>query len=130
LAFALVRTGEPEQAVADSRRSVAVAESAADASILMRIAGLANAGDVCATARRFPDAEALLERALTMARATLGEEHPITAKVMWRYAALLKETHRKKEAAVLESRVREIRLRLTGSSGRQTVDLRELSTIK
>ena len=74
--------------------------------------------------------EALLERSLAMARSTLGEEHPVTMKVMWRYAVLLKETHRKKEAAVLDARVREIRQRLAGPSGRQTVDLRELSPIK
>jgi hypothetical protein len=127
LAFALFRTGETGQALEYSRRSVAMAESAADRSEPLLIAGLANAADVYAGAKRPSEAEAMLERALTLARGTLGEEHPLTAKVMSRYATLLKETHRKKEAAVLETRAREIRLGLVHSSTRETVDLRELS---
>ena len=81
---------------------------------------------MCLLAHHREEAEALFARALAMARGTVGEEHPLTANVMSRYAALLKAGPRKQEAAVLESRAREIRLHLTHSA-RETVDVRELS---
>jgi tetratricopeptide (TPR) repeat protein len=125
LAMSLLHTGEAEAAVALSRRSIAMLEASGPAGPLL-ISTLANGANMCLIAHHREEAEALFGRALAMARGTLGEEHPLTAAVMSRYAAFLKAGPRKQEGAVLESRAREIRLRLTHSA-RETVDVRELS---
>jgi len=125
LAMTLLHTGEPERGLSLSRRSIAILETAAPASPLL-IATLANGANMCLMAHYREEAEPLYGRALAIARGTIGEENPLTANVMSRYAALLKAGPRKQEAAVLETRAREIRLHLTHSA-RETVDVRELS---
>jgi tetratricopeptide (TPR) repeat protein len=130
LAFAFLRTGEIDRGLAYSRRSIAMLESTTGSSDPLLISTLANTANLFLIAHRPFDAEPLFDRALAMARSTLGEEHPVTAGVMSAYATLLKGNHRKQEGAVLESRAREIRLRLLHSAARETVDVRELSRIK
>jgi tetratricopeptide (TPR) repeat protein len=125
-ALALLHTGDVDRALADSRRSVATIESTAGPSSALLVTALVNAANVCLIARLWSDAEPLLERALTMARGAVGEEHLLTATVLSRYAVLLKAQHRNKQAADLEDQARGIRMRL-GYAGRQTVDARELA---
>jgi hypothetical protein len=125
VAFTLLRTGEVDRALAQSRRSVAMIESIVGPRRPLLVSALVNAASVCLTARRYSEAEPLLNRALAIARELVGEEHLLTATVMGHYALLLKATHRKKEAAVLDNRVRAIRMGL-GQSARQSVDVREL----
>jgi hypothetical protein len=86
-----------------------------------------NGANLCLLAQRWNEAEPLLNRALALAREIAGEEDLLTASVMGSYATLLRSKHRQKEAAALESRVREIRTSWMHSAARQTVDVRELS---
>jgi tetratricopeptide (TPR) repeat protein len=130
LAFTLIRTGQRTHALETSRRAVAMIESTGAPSDPLTIATLVNGANLFLLARQWDEAEPLIERALAAARAVLGEEHPLTASAMSGYAAVLKERHRKQEAAVLETRAREIRGRLLRSAMRQTVDVRELSLPK
>lgn len=129
LAMTLMRLGETDRALAESRRSLALFESAAEPSNPLYISALVNSANLQRMARRRSEAEPLLERALALARFAFGDDHLITAAVMWNYATLLKESHRNKEAEVLEGRVREIRARFFTSAARQTIDIRELSPL-
>jgi tetratricopeptide (TPR) repeat protein len=129
LAFALVRAGEVERALAASRRAIEMAESAAGPSDPLLVSVLVNGAEVHAMARRWSDGEPLIVRALTISRSAAGEEQPLTALVMSRYAALLKRSDRKREAVALENHAREIRSRFPASALQQTVDVRELSGV-
>ena len=130
LAFSLLRTGQIELALAHSRRSIAIIESTGGPSHPLLISALVNGANLRLMAGRWYEAEPLLDRALALARSVVGDEHSLTVTVMSSYAALLKASHRKKQAAALETRVREIRSRLLHSAARQTVDVRELSRLK
>jgi len=130
LAFSLAHTGAVDRAMAQSRRSIAMFESTAGRSDPRRIAALVNGANLLLLARRAAEAEPLLDRALSMARATLGEEHLLTATVLSAYATLLRESRRKKDAAALELQAREIRSKAPPSASRQTVDVLELSPLR
>lgn len=130
LAFALARTGETDRALDLSSRAIPMIESGAGASSPLFVFALVNRAHVLLNARRFSEAESVLDRAMATARTIVGEEHWVTASVMSCYAALLKATNRKKEAAVLDARVKSIRTALQHSADRQTVDMRELSLIR
>ena len=131
LALALLNTGEIERAMGHSQRSLAMIEATAGPMSQLLIIALVNgAGEELQMAARPGGSGAFLDRALSIAHRTVGDEHPITATVLSRYAVFLKETHRKKEAAQLEDRVRQMRVRPLEPDPRQTVDVRELSSMK
>jgi serine/threonine-protein kinase len=126
LAFSLYRTGDSEGALAASRRALAIFESVAPPDTALAVGGLINSANLFLMAHRWEEAGPLYERALAAAHRTFGDEHPLIVSAMYGYAAVLKERHRKQEAAVLEARAREIRGRLLHSATRQTIDIREL----
>jgi tetratricopeptide (TPR) repeat protein len=121
------RMGDTERALAYSERAVALFESIAATPPQLLIEAWGNRAVLLAATKKWREAEALLERALTKAQEALGEEHPVTASVMAVYAGVLRQDHRKREAAALEARVREIRRALPTPGARQTVDVREMS---
>jgi tetratricopeptide (TPR) repeat protein len=125
--FSLLRTGETGRALELSRRSIEMVESTVARSDPLLVGTLVSGANLCLLAQRWSEAELLLDRALALAREIAGEEDMLTASVMASYAALLRSKHRQKEAAAMESRVREIRASSMHSADRQTVDVRELS---
>jgi tetratricopeptide (TPR) repeat protein len=128
IAFAFLHTGETARGLESSDRAIAMLDATTTPSDPVRISALFNQANLYAIARRPADAERLFVRALETARQTLGEAHPLTAAIMSRYAVLLKASHRKQEAAALETRAREIQ-RSFQSTGRSTVDVRELGRV-
>ncbi len=58
--------------------------------------------------RRYDEAEPLFQRAIAMTEKTLGPDHPQVARTLAGYAALLRATKRKGEAAKLEQRAKAI----------------------
>jgi tetratricopeptide (TPR) repeat protein len=124
LAFAELRTGDVESAVANSRRALALIEPMVGPADRLLVWTLLDRADLLVLARRPAEADPLYARALAAARAGIGEDHPLTAVALTHYAVLLKTTGRKKDAARLEARAREIRARVPPI--RQTVDIREL----
>src|SRR5262249_39728724 len=112
-------------AFAAIRRAVTFAESSVPPTHPLRIATVVNAGNVFLQAHRWSEAGDLFERALEAAREAFGEEHALTVSAMSGYASVLRERRQKQEAAVLESRAREIRGRLIRAAAPQTVDVRD-----
>jgi uncharacterized membrane protein len=130
LAFALLRAGEVDAALASSRRALALFEASAGASPALLLSALVSAADLNMLAKRWTEAEALLDRALGWAQRTVGENHRLTATVLSYQAVLCKATHRKKEGAALENRATEIRRSWLRSAARQEVNVRVLSELE
>jgi hypothetical protein len=59
----------------------------------------------------YTDAEPLYQRALAMRQKALGPNHPLVARTMEEYSALLRTTGRSAEADDMAKRAREIRQR-------------------
>jgi tetratricopeptide (TPR) repeat protein len=129
IALTFLRSGDLDQALAFSRRSVAALESTAGASPRVLVSGLLNNADIYLRTPQWAEAQPLLDRALASAQ-SLGTEDRLTAAVMTSYAAMLKKAHRNKEAAVMKSRVREISIRSFHGATRQTVDVQEFPRLK
>jgi tetratricopeptide (TPR) repeat protein len=129
IALTLLRSGDLDQALAFSRRSVAALESTAQAAPRLLVSALLNNAGIYLRTPQWAEAQPLLDRALAVAQ-SLGTEHPLTAAVMTSYAAMLKKAHRNKEAAVMKSRVRELSIRSFHGAARQTVDVQEFPRLK
>lgn len=61
---------------------------------------------------KFPEAIALVQRALAIQEKALGPEHPDVATTLDGYATLLRKTNRAAEAAEMETRATAIRAKL------------------
>jgi tetratricopeptide (TPR) repeat protein len=129
IALALQGAGDLEQALAFSRRSVAAFESTVGPSHPKLIFALVNNANIYLRTPQWAEAQPLLDRALAGVQ-SIGTEHPLTAAVMRSYAAMLKKAHRNKEAAALESRVREMSVLSLHGGARQTVDVQEFPRMK
>jgi tetratricopeptide (TPR) repeat protein len=80
---------------------------------------------------KYGEAEALLKRSLALGEKALGPSHPMLARVLTEYAALLRRTKHKSEAKKLEARATVI----LAQSGRDnslgyTVDVRGMSSFR
>src|SRR5262245_15899606 len=82
--------------------------------------GANNLANLYVIQRRFGDAEPLFQKALVINERAFGPDHPRVAMTLGTYAALLRKTGRGRDAAHLDKRAKEIRLRQTNhsSSGR------------
>jgi hypothetical protein len=89
---------------------------------------LVNLAQLQITDHHHAEAEALYLRALAIQEKSLGADHPILADTLKAYALLLRETKRKPEAAVLNTRAKDILAKLAAQSTNQPVDVRELES--
>jgi tetratricopeptide (TPR) repeat protein len=88
------------------------------------ISALEGAGLSAFDARRYPEAESLLNGALARSEETFGPQHPQTARLLRERAAVLRKTGRKSEARSLEARAASIERQSAQDNGlNYTVDI-------
>jgi tetratricopeptide (TPR) repeat protein len=111
------------------RQALAIWERSAGTSHAGTAATLGNLAELYRQQGRYAEAEPLFQRALAIKqKGALAGEDTTVARLLARYAALLRATKRKGEAAKLEARARDILQRLAGGDyARFTIDVDALA---
>jgi tetratricopeptide (TPR) repeat protein len=74
-----------------------------------------------------PEAESVVVKALAAVESRFGASHPRTGQALSLYADILRDTHRKTQAQIMERRAQEIAIgAMQGRVARQTIDVSEL----
>jgi tetratricopeptide (TPR) repeat protein len=111
------------------RQALAIWEKSAGTSHAGTAATLGNLGELYRQQGRYAEAEPLFQRALGIREKAGRDEGQLAlARLLARYAALLRETKRKGQAKKLEARARGIVQRIEGSDyARFTIDIHTLA---
>jgi len=103
--------GENTEAEAHDRRALPFRKQALGSEEPTAAQSLTDLAFFFRTQRRYDLAESLFEWALSVREKTLGPDHLDVATSLENYADLLRQTHRKAEATVMEARAKAIRVK-------------------
>ena len=103
-------SGRLPQAVAYTRRALAIFESLPHGDTGNLIRGLVNLAVTTASSGDSTESAELFQRAIAASESALGPDHPLLGEILTRYAHFLRLTKRNAEARKIEHRARQIQI--------------------